>query len=320
MGMTPNTVILGNCIEVLKTFPENSIGVCLTDPPYNYEFIGKDWDHEEIQRRVNRVQNSKTLVKNIPYGSGLAGGVRNKNWYEKNRENIFKYQKWCTEWGAELFRVCMPGAIVGVFNSTRTVAHVQVGLEGVGFYARDCLVYRRSSGIPKGLNLAAKLRQKGRHDAEQWNGWHSCLRNEWEAIAVLQKPLENNYTETLLKYGVGLFHAENGDGRFLSNIIENIPRDEKDGEQVHCTPKPLALMEKLVEMFVPNNPDIIVLDPFAGSGTTLVAAKKLGRSFVGVEMNPEYVALIHKRLEAIGVDGPKRGRPETLGLFQQKML
>jgi site-specific DNA-methyltransferase (adenine-specific) len=306
-----NKVFVGDCIQVLRQFPEQSIGVCLTDPPYNYEFIGKDWDHEEIQRRVSRVQNSKTLVKNIPYGSGLAGGVRNRGWYNKNRENVLRYQKWCAEWGSELFRVCMPGALVGVFNSTRTIAHVQVGLEESGFYARDCLVYRRSSGIPKGFNLAAKLRQKGIQNAEQWNGWHSCLRNEWEAIAVLQKPLENNYTQTVLKYGVGLFHAENGSGRFLSNIIENIPRDEKDDEQFHCTPKPLALMENLVELLVPNNPEILLLDPFAGSGTTLVAAKKLGRSFVGIEMNPEYVDIIRKRLKSLGSNNSTCARSET---------
>ena len=44
--------------------------------------------------------------------------------------------------------------------------------------------------------------------AQEWNGWHSCLRNEWEAIVVLQKPLINNYIETLKKYHVGLFQAK----------------------------------------------------------------------------------------------------------------
>lgn len=315
-----NEVFVGDCIQVLREFPEQSIGVCLTDPPYNYEFIGKNWDHEEIQRRVSRVQSSRTLVKNIPYGSGLAGGVRNRGWYDRNRENVLAYQKWCAEWGSKLFRVCMPGALVGVFNSTRTIAHVQVGLEESGFYARDCLVYRRSSGIPKGLNLGAKLRQKGIQNAEQWNGWHSCLRNEWEAIVVLQKPLENNYTETVMKYGVGLFHAEDGNGGFLSNIIDNIPRDEKDDVQCHCTPKPLALMERLIELFVPNNPDILVLDPFSGSGTTLVAAKKLGRSFVGIEINSEYVDIIRKRLEATDSNTSTSARSETLELFSQETL
>jgi len=39
-----------------------------------------------------------------------------------------------------------------------------------------------------------------------------------------------------------------------------------------------------------------VLDPFAGSGTTLKAAKELGRRFIGIEINPEYVAICHQRL------------------------
>ena len=85
-----NRVINGDSIEVLKQIPDNSIAGCITDPPYNYEFIGRDWNKNEIERRLERSksQNSSTLVKNIPYGSGLAGGVRNERWYKKNRENI----------------------------------------------------------------------------------------------------------------------------------------------------------------------------------------------------------------------------------------
>jgi len=314
-----NQVFTGDCRSILQDFPANSVGGCITDPPYNYEFIGRDWNHQEIRRRVERVQGSKTLVKNIPYGSGLAGGVRNRRWYERNRENILQYQAWCEEWGRPLFRACRPGALVAVFNSTRTVAHVQVALESVGFYARDCLVYRRASGIPKGLNLAAKLAKRGHPRAKQWEGWHSCLRNEWEAITVLQKPLDENYTNTVLKHGVGLFHAENGSGGFASNIIEGIP---KNGDQrvagVHCTPKPLLLMRRLVDLLVPNDPEILVVDPFAGSGTTLVAAKQLGRTYAGIEMNDEYVALIRDRLrdaEPLPSNAPAIGQSETLQLF-----
>ena len=43
--------------------------------------------------------------------------------------------------------------------------------------------------------------------------------------------------------------------------------------------------------------DGVVLDPFAGSGTTLMVAKKHGRNYVGIELNPEYISLIEKRLE-----------------------
>lgn len=88
-----NKIYLGNCIEIMKKIPSKSIAGCITDPPYNYEFIGRNWDKEEIERRKDRVKNSSsTLVKNIPYGSGLAGGVRNTAWYKKT-EIIFYNMK-----------------------------------------------------------------------------------------------------------------------------------------------------------------------------------------------------------------------------------
>lgn len=304
-----NTILNGDCREKLKDLPDDFISACITDPPYNYEFIGHKWDETEIQRRKERVKDSKTLVKNIPYGSGLAGGVRNKRWYEKNRNNILEYENWCYEWALELYRVCKPGATVLVFNSTRTIAHVQVALEKVGFYARDIVVYRRASGIPKGINMQKKLEEKGFENPEQMEGWHSCLRSEWEAICVLQKPLSNNYTETLLEYGTGLFYTKMDDGGFQSNILENIKRDKASDYNIHCTVKPLDLMKKLVDIFVPRTKGSIVLDPFAGSGTTLVAAKQAGLDYIGIEVEPTYIEIIEKRLADVS------DSQETLSLF-----
>lgn len=294
-----NEVLIGDCREVMKSLPENYVSACITDPPYNYEFIGHRWDDSEIQRRIKRINNkkNKTLVKNIPYGSGLAGGVRNEKWYQRNRNNILDYEKWCFEWGEELFRICKPGATILVFNSTRTVAHVQVALENAGFYARDILVYKRPSGIPKGVNIKQQLEKKGYENYQKWDGWHSCLRNEWEAICVLQKPLVNNYLETLLEYGTGLFYTKENFGGFQSNILDSIQREKAEDFNVHCTVKPIALMRKLVEIFVPRLEDSILIDPFAGSGTTLLAAKELGISYVGVEIVPDYIEIINKRLD-----------------------
>ena len=294
---TINAIIEGDCRSVLQEFPVDYFSACITDPPYNYEFVGRDWNSEEIDRRIARVKDSKTLVKNLPYGSGLAGGVRNERWYRRVRENILEYQQWCTEWGQLVYDKLRPGGFVLVFNSTRTIAHVQVALEQVGFYARDVLVYRRNAGIPKGLNAARKLESIGDPESVLWEGWHSCLRNEWEAIAVLQKPLVGNYLKTIQQHKIGLMHAEmNGKG-FLSNILEGFtkkPADEIDG---HCTVKPLALMKFLVDLVVPNNDTHVVLDPFAGTGTTCLATRDAGHGYVGIEINPEYVAIANKRLE-----------------------
>ncbi|MDQ6786112.1 MAG: site-specific DNA-methyltransferase [Acidobacteriota bacterium] len=286
----------GDCRKVLNKIPDNTISCVITDPPYNYEFIGRSWNHEEIQRRISRVKDSSTLVKNIPYGSGLAGGVRNERWYERNRENIREYRNWCSEWSQELFRVCKAGAFVAVFSSTRTLAHVQVALEDSGFYARDCLVYRRHSGIPKGLNVEKKLAKENNPNSSDWKGWHTCFRNEWEAIVLVQKPLINNYAETLELNGIGALKTIMPDNSFQSNILEGFSKGRDEKFDVHCTIKPLDLIKKLLETFVPIKSENIILDPFAGSGTTLVAAKELGLGFIGVEIEPNYFEIIKERL------------------------
>ena len=64
----------------------------------------------------------------------------------------------------------------------------------------------------------------------------------------------------------------------------------------HTTQKPLPLMSELVELF--TDPDDIILDPFAGSGTTGVAALRLGRRFIGIEKDARYAAIARERIEA----------------------
>jgi len=67
----------------------------------------------------------------------------------------------------------------------------------------------------------------------------------------------------------------------------------------HPTVKPIQLMAYLIELGCPT--DGVVLDPFVGSGTTCIAAKRLTRKYVGIEIKPEYVALANARIEAYPV-------------------
>ena len=71
---------------------------------------------------------------------------------------------------------------------------------------------------------------------------------------------------------------------------------EAPSTRQHTTQKPAALMEKLVRLF--TDPGDTILDPFAGSGTTGVAAIRLGRHFIGFEKDPKYHAIAMKRLNA----------------------
>ncbi len=73
--------------------------------------------------------------------------------------------------------------------------------------------------------------------------------------------------------------------------INNMAR-ERTG---YPTQKPLALLERIIR--ASSNPDDVVLDPFCGSGTTLVAAQQLGRRWIGIDQSPEAVAVATRRLD-----------------------
>lgn len=79
--------------------------------------------------------------------------------------------------------------------------------------------------------------------------------------------------------------------------VYDVLRNHNGGEPFdHPTQKPLELMERLVRDF--TDPGDTIVDPFAGSGTTGVAALRLGRKFIGWERDPKYHAIAVKRLSA----------------------
>ncbi len=82
-----------------------------------------------------------------------------------------------------------------------------------------------------------------------------------------------------------------------SNAIADVIPWVYTGNKLHPTQKPLSILKPLVEAF--SESGSTVLDPFSGSGSSLVAAKKLGRNYVGIELDPTYHAIAAKRLEGI---------------------
>lgn len=92
-------------------------------------------------------------------------------------------------------------------------------------------------------------------------------------------------------FGPGRSHW-NGGGRH--GVFVHAQRDNNRPKQ-HMTQKPIALMVDLVDLF--TQPRQTVLDPFMGSGTTGVAAIRLGRKFIGIESNPKYFEIACKRIE-----------------------
>lgn len=113
---------------------------------------------------------------------------------------------------------------------------------------------------------------------------------------------------------------ETGEGNFRNSYPSNfwddisIPYWSMPENTAHPTQKPEKLLAKLI--LASSNPGDVVFDPFLGSGSTSVTAKKLERHFVGVEQNPQYVIWAEKRLEMADADSSIQGY--TDGVFWER--
>ncbi|MCK1513038.1 DNA methylase [Bradyrhizobium sp. 190] len=87
-----------------------------------------------------------------------------------------------------------------------------------------------------------------------------------------------------------------GDPHFPSAPISDVLDWEYTGNRLHPTQKPISVLQPLIEAFCPL--DGIVLDPFCGSGSTLVAARRAGRTSVGIELDPKHAETASLRLNA----------------------
>jgi len=100
-------------------------------------------------------------------------------------------------------------------------------------------------------------------------------------------------------------------------IQQGFVRDSKETRQ-HPTQKPLILFKNIIMAF--SNPTDLVLDPFCGSGTTCVAAKMLGRRYIGIDISPEYCKIAEQRLEAVETGVPvAEQKIGQMGLFDKEI-
>lgn len=231
-------LLLGDCLEVLKTLPENSVDALVTDPPYGWRFMGKAWDGADIEKTMRDHQNSTRE------GKALATGLYN---YELSANQSF--QEWTRQWATEAFRVLKPGAHALIFCGPRTYHRMASGVEDAGFEVRDQLQWLFGSGFPKSLDVSKAIdkaagaeremvgpsaRHAGKTNpagpvsdlarysnagnfvtapstdaAKQWAGWGTALKPANEPILLARKPLsEKTVAANVLKYGTGALNID----------------------------------------------------------------------------------------------------------------
>lgn len=204
-------------------------------------------------------------------------------------ETSLAWDKAPAGWMQEVRRVLRKDGSMWVFGSMRS--HKAADWSGWQF-AQD-LVWEKHNGsnsFADRLRRVHEISVQLYRDDVPWAGVYNKVlyTNDARARVVRRKARPPQWGDI----GGAVYRSEDGGPRIMRSVMF-YPSEHGNGIG-HPTAKPVAVMLPLVEMSCP--PEGIVLDPFIGSGTTALAAKQLGMSCIGIEANPDYVALASRRL------------------------
>lgn len=224
-----NIIHLGDCVEGLKTLPDECIDLVVSDVAY------------PVTQRGNAGNSGGMLQKDI----NKKGKV-----FEFNSVNIEDYIQ-------ELYRVLKDGTHCYIMCNHVNLTHFLKVIDESKFHFIKCLIWQKGN-----LIMGTKY------------------MNAFEYILFMSKGTNRNVNDC-------------GIPDILS--VPNIKTKDIDGGNIHDSEKPVRLMEILITQS--SNKGDIVLDPFAGSGSTLLACINKNRRFIGWEIDPKYHKLCEKRIK-----------------------
>ncbi len=288
-GTGGNWIGYCDCREQMRSLPSHVFSLILTDPPYFIDGMDDRWNHSGLRARVR-----KGVIGGLPVGMKFD---------IKQGKRLYEFLRPIAE---QWLRLVKPGGFVLCFAQPRLAHRTAAALEDAGFEIRDLLAWRYE-GQAKAFKQAHFIRQrKGLSEHSRRLMIKSLgerktpqLKPQMEVIVLAQAPREGTFADNWLKHRAGLIDA--GDplldaGRFPGTVMSVPKPRERFG---HLTAKPVDLLRHLIRIFCAQaSPSFepIVFDPFAGSGSTGVAARLEGRSFWGCELDPVMGKIAEKRI------------------------
>ena len=242
--MEINKVYLGDCIEIMKTLPSESIDLIFADPPFN---IGIKYD----------VHND-----NMPYE---------------------EYHNWSEKWIKETYRLLKDNGAIYIAIGDEFSAEINLILKKMGFYFRNWIIWYYTFG----QNQRKKFNRAHTHIFYFTKNKNNFVFN---ADAVRVPSARQSIYNDKRAYPKGKVPD---DVWQISRICGTF----KERASKHPCQMPEALLERIIK--ASSNENDVVLDPFAGTGTTLVVAKKLNRRFIGIEKSPSYYKMVKDRLSNV---------------------
>ncbi len=204
--------------------------------------------------------------------------------------SIEEWKQWCVRWLSECKRALNEHGSIMVYGIHNYLCFNQVQLYELGMHYRRQIIWHYDNGFCGNRTMRAT------YEPVLWfskseNYHFEEIREPYRSADRLKYEIKKN----------GKVWRPNPDGR-LAGDVWAFPtlagRRFRDERVNHPTQKPLALSERIVRHFCPQ--EGIVLVPFAGSGSECVAAYRHGRTFIGIEINPDYCKIARERLTTEG--------------------
>lgn len=259
-----------DCFDWIEEQPDHSIHAVVTDPPYGL--------HEYTPEQQAKLRNGKGGVWRIP--PSFDGHVRSPlpRFTTLTDEQLKELRSFFFVWARLLLPKLVPGAHV-VVASNPLLSYIVAGS------LADAGLERRGEIIRLVMTLRGGDRPKAAH--EEFREVTVMPRSMWEPWLVFRKPIEGRVQDNLRKWKTGGFRRPSSERPF-GDVIRSAPTHKSERKMApHPSLKPQAFLRQIVRAVLPLG-EGIVLDPFAGAGSTLAAAEAVGYESVGVEKDEHY--------------------------------
>ena len=295
-----NTIINGNSLEVLKSLPDNSIDCCVTSPPYyalrDYGCDGQIGLEETPEKYIESLCDVFSEVRRVltPQGTLWLNIGDSYNGNKVGNTEVVKNKKVSesNDFHKKLWSGAKPKDLIGI------PWMLAFALRSQGWYLRQDIIWQKPNPMPESVTD----RCTKSHEYIFLLSKSQKYYFDYEAIQEKAKyPFDNRGERGDSRRGTQM-NSMSGQTGEMRNKRDVWQVNTKPCKEAHFATYPFELIKPCILAGCPENG--IVLDPFMGSGTTAIVARSLNRNYLGVELNPEYIKIAHKRLE------------KHLGMFQ----
>lgn len=262
-----------DCIDWLCLAPAKSIHAIVTDPPYGMLEYSPD--------QLSKLRAGRGGVWRIPPSIGGHKRGPLPRFTVLGAEELKTLYRFFFEWGTAVRPVLVPGAHIVVATSPLFNYVVSQALTDAGFEKRGEIV-----------RLTQTLRggDRPKNAEAEFSGVSVMPRSQWEPWVIVRKPCQGTVAENLRRWNTGGFRRVSSRKPFGDVIQSGPTRAQERKLAPHPSLKPQAFLRQLVHAVLPLG-EGTVLDPFAGSGSTLAACEALGYLGIGVENDKQYVEI-----------------------------